>query len=190
MTPQPKIYKAQATGWMGSIMEIFHIATLADWSKATKTGRYSTSTLGRTLKQEGFIHASRRGQVQGVLRSYYGAVSEPLIILKINPELLGCEVKEEVVGKETYPHIYGPIPVAAVTQVTALKAGNRVPGVLELWLGDAFKRMGWAVFAMFMALGGARLGAARIPEWGAAIGAIGGLALGALLAWLVVRRKH
>ena len=47
-------------------MEIFHIATLADWSKATKTGRYSTSTLGRTLKQEGDTGAGRLlGAVRG-----------------------------------------------------------------------------------------------------------------------------
>jgi uncharacterized protein (DUF952 family) len=40
-------------------MRIFHIATLADWKQAAESGSYTTSTLGRTLAEEGFIHAAR-----------------------------------------------------------------------------------------------------------------------------------
>ena len=45
---------------------IFHIATVADWEAAQRSGSYTTSTLGRTLVEEGFIHASRADQWQGV----------------------------------------------------------------------------------------------------------------------------
>ena len=40
-------------------MRIFHIATAADWAEAQRTGSYTTSTRGRSLEQEGFVHASR-----------------------------------------------------------------------------------------------------------------------------------
>ena len=53
---------------------IFHIATAADWSRTLETGAYTTSTVGRTLDEEGFIHASRRDQVQGVFDRYYAGL--------------------------------------------------------------------------------------------------------------------
>ena len=45
---------------------IFHIATAADWRRALGSGTYTTSTVGRTLDEEGFIHTSRRDQLPGV----------------------------------------------------------------------------------------------------------------------------
>ena len=47
-------------------MRIFHIATVADWEQALASGGYTTSTRGRTLEQEGFLHASREDQTAGV----------------------------------------------------------------------------------------------------------------------------
>ena len=35
---------------------IYHIATAADWAQAQRDGQYATSTRGRTLAEEGFIH--------------------------------------------------------------------------------------------------------------------------------------
>ena len=40
---------------------IYHIATTADWDRAGRDGEYTTSTRGRTLAEEGFIHASTAG---------------------------------------------------------------------------------------------------------------------------------
>ena len=56
---------------------IYHIATRADWLEATRTGTYRTSTAGRSLDEEGFIHASRREQVAGVFSRYYAKAGEP-----------------------------------------------------------------------------------------------------------------
>src|SRR5688572_550427 len=58
---------------------IFHIATAADWRRTLETGTYTTSTIGRTLEEEGFIHASRRDQVQGVFDRYYRGAGEHLV---------------------------------------------------------------------------------------------------------------
>jgi uncharacterized protein (DUF952 family) len=95
-------------------MRIFHIATLADWKQAQESGTYTTSTYGRSLEQEGFIHAARDDQVPTVRDRFYGEVSEPLVVLEIETDLLDADVRDEQVGDEVYPHIYGPVPTSAV----------------------------------------------------------------------------
>jgi glutathione S-transferase len=95
-------------------MRIFHIATLADWQEAQRTGSYTTSTIGRTLEEEGFIHAAYDEQVPVVRDRFYADVTEPLVVLEIDTDLLAAEVREEQVGDEVYPHVYGPIPASAV----------------------------------------------------------------------------
>jgi glutathione S-transferase len=95
-------------------MRIFHIATLADWKEAESSGTYRTSTYGRTLEQEGFIHAAHHDQVPAVRDRYYADVSEPLLVLEVETDLLDAEVRDEAVDDEVYPHVYGPIPTDAV----------------------------------------------------------------------------
>lgn len=95
-------------------MRIFHIATLDDWKQAQETGTYATSTYGRTLEQEGFIHAARHDQVPTVRDHHYAEVTEPLIVLEVDTDLLDADVRDEQVGDEIYPHVYGPIPTEAV----------------------------------------------------------------------------
>lgn len=101
-------------------MKIFHIATAADWTRAKESGRYETSTVGRTLVEEGFIHASRREQVSGVFDRYYRGLCEPLVLLTIDTELLRSEWREERVGDDTFPHIYGPLEPSAVVDIQVL----------------------------------------------------------------------
>ncbi|MDQ1620968.1 MAG: hypothetical protein QOE19_3537 [Actinomycetota bacterium] len=101
---------------------IFHVATREDWQAAQRSGAYRTSTRGRSLDDEGFIHASRRGQVDAVRRNFYGDESEPLVLLEIDPARLDVDLRLEVPAgaDEAYPHIYGPLPVTAVVAVHEL----------------------------------------------------------------------
>ena len=101
---------------------IFHLALAADWAAAQEAGDYRISTLGRTLEQEGFIHASREDQWPGVRERFYADVTEPLVLLEIDPVLLTAEVREEHVPgtSETFPHVYGPIDLRAVVGTRAL----------------------------------------------------------------------
>ena len=104
-------------------MLIYHLATAADWAAAQATGAYTTSTRGVTLQQEGFIHASRADQWEAVRQRFYGDVTEPLVLLEIDTELLGVPVVEEPPApdvEETFPHIYGPLRPSAVVAVTPL----------------------------------------------------------------------
>lgn len=104
-------------------MRIFHIATLADWEQAQRAGAYTTSTRGVTLAEEGFIHASREDQWEGVRAAFYADVTEPLVLLEIDTELLAVPVVEEPPAPgvdETFPHVYGAIAPGAVVAVRRL----------------------------------------------------------------------
>ena len=104
--------------------EIFHVATAADWEAAQASGSYTTSTRGRTLAEEGFLHASRADQWQGVLERYYADVGEPLVLLVVDADRLGVPVLEEAVpgSDDTFPHVYGALDPAAVVRVLPLDA--------------------------------------------------------------------
>jgi uncharacterized protein (DUF952 family) len=101
---------------------VFHIALARDWSQAQERGDYRISTLGRSLAEEGFVHASRRHQVAGVRATFYADVGEPLVLLEIDPALLDVPLVLEAPpgADEAYPHVYGPVPVGAVVRVTEL----------------------------------------------------------------------
>ena len=101
---------------------IFHIATAADWEAAQRSGSYTTSTHGRTLAEEGFIHASHEDQWQDVCRTFYAGVTEPLVLLAIDPDKLTAPVVEEVPdgADRAFPHIYGPLNADAVVRAIPL----------------------------------------------------------------------
>jgi uncharacterized protein (DUF952 family) len=128
---------------------IFHIATAADWRRTLESGTYTTSTIGRSLEEEGFIHASRRDQEQGVFDRYYRGAGEHLLLLTIDPaRLRDAEVRVEPVGDDTYPHVYGPIDRGAVVEVTPLGRHGRSETLMSLWMKGMAVRMGLALAAM------------------------------------------
>jgi len=129
---------------------IFHIATAADWRTTLATGTYTTSTVGRSLADEGFIHASRRDQVQGVFDRYYRGLGEDLVLLTIDPARLESEVRVEPVGEDTYPHVHGPINRAAVVDVVPLNRRGGTETLMSLWVKGMAVRMGVAVLVMVL----------------------------------------
>lgn len=91
-------------------VNILHLALRADWADAQPAGEYRISTLGRTLDQEGFIHCSRDlDQLHGVHAAFYSHITEPLLILEIDPT--GLDIRLE----NGFPHLYGPLPLTSVT---------------------------------------------------------------------------
>jgi uncharacterized protein (DUF952 family) len=95
---------------------IYHIATAADWRRAQRDGEYVTPTIGRTLAEEGFIHASTATQVADVANRYYRGVADDLVVLVIHPGRLRSPLRYERVpgAGEPFPHIYGPLNADAV----------------------------------------------------------------------------
>jgi uncharacterized protein (DUF952 family) len=105
---------------------IYHAALLEDWDDARRVGEYRISTRGITLEQEGFIHCSRRHQVEGVARRFYADVPE-LVLLTIDPARLTAPVVDESPADgidELFPHVYGPIPVDAVVRAEPWRPGD------------------------------------------------------------------
>jgi uncharacterized protein (DUF952 family) len=101
---------------------IYHIAAAADWEQARRGGGYRTSTRGRSLADEGFIHASAAHQVAPVANAIYSG-DQGLIVLVIDPERVEPEIRyEQVPGwDDPFPHIYGPLNVDAVVKTAPLE---------------------------------------------------------------------
>ena len=61
----------------------------------------------------------------GVFDRYYPTCGEPLVLLTIDTDRLDVPWREDEVGDDTFPHIYGPLSPAAVVEVQPLdKAGG------------------------------------------------------------------
>lgn len=84
-------------------------------------GEYTQSTRGMELADVGFIHLSTESQVSGVLARFYVGVGD-LVLLHVDESLLTAPVVfEDVPGAdERFPHLFGPLNVAAVTATSPL----------------------------------------------------------------------
>ncbi|WP_299414726.1 DUF952 domain-containing protein [Acaryochloris sp. IP29b_bin.148] len=93
---------------------IFHIAQARDWTTAQTIGEYQAAS----LITEGFIHCSDPHQVLEVAHRLF-CDRKDLVLLEIDPQRLDAEVRYENCegGEEQYPHVYGSIPLTAVTTV-------------------------------------------------------------------------
>ncbi|HZC62986.1 MAG TPA: DUF952 domain-containing protein [Streptosporangiaceae bacterium] len=102
---------------------LYHIATAPDWDRARQEGEYRTSTRGRTLSEEGFIHASTAAQVLPVANAVYLDEQQDLVLLVLDTSRIAAEIRREPVPGWTdpFPHIYGPLDIAAVVQVVPLE---------------------------------------------------------------------
>jgi uncharacterized protein (DUF952 family) len=107
---------------------IYHIAAAADWKQALRAGEYAMSTRGRTLAEEGFIHASTAEQVPLVAGAYYQGVPD-LVLLVIDTERVRPELRyEQVPGQpDPYPHIYGPLNLDAILEARPFSAPASPP---------------------------------------------------------------
>ena len=105
-------------------MRIFHLATEEAWVQAIAAGAYTVSTLGLDLADVGFIHCSQAEQVAGVHERFYGAVTEPLVLLSIDTDLLTSPWQLDPVEGEPlpFPHIYGPLNIDAVVSWERFRA--------------------------------------------------------------------
>jgi uncharacterized protein (DUF952 family) len=114
---------------------IHHIALKDEWDDAVGAGEYRRSTRGLSLEEVGFIHCSTAAQVAGTLERFYGDEPSALVLLTIGVDLLAAEVRHEAVGDERFPHVYGPIEVAAVVEVQPLERDASGAFVLPAGIG-------------------------------------------------------
>ncbi|QJX45415.1 DUF952 domain-containing protein [Hymenobacter taeanensis] len=95
---------------------LYRIADAADWLQAQKTGCFASAD----LIQEGFIHCSELHQVLETARRYYAGHPE-LRLLEWDEATLaeaGIRVEREWVEnrQQYFAHVYGLVPLAAVTR--------------------------------------------------------------------------
>jgi uncharacterized protein (DUF952 family) len=97
------------------VSELWHLAEGWGWAEAVRTGWYERSTRGQSLAGVGFVHCSYPDQLADVAAALYADAGD-LVLLRIDP----AEVPAEIRVEGGFPHVYGPIPVAAVTAAEPL----------------------------------------------------------------------
>ena len=99
---------------------IFHMCRQAEWDAALQTGTYAGSSQDVA---DGFIHFSTATQVR-VSAAKHRAGQAGLALLTVDAGALGVALRwEKSRADAIFPHLYGPLPVAAVMRVDALPLG-------------------------------------------------------------------
>ncbi len=105
---------------------IVHITERSRWQTAQPTGTYRADSLATA----GFIHCSRPAQVLWVAHNFYRGQTG-LVLLCIDPDQVLPEIHYDTIATGAqFPHIYGPLNVAAVIQVLDFVPNDR--GEFEL----------------------------------------------------------
>ncbi len=94
-----------------------HLTTLPAWVRARRLGSY----LADSLRHEGFIHLSRDAQLLLAANTHYHGRSDLVVLVvdesRLEPGSLIDEAGSPPNGHLIFPHLYGPLPVEAVTAV-------------------------------------------------------------------------
>lgn len=101
---------------------IFHITDPDRWAQSQAEGEHTGSSRGVELADEGFIHCSTEAQWPATVERFY-ADAEALLLLHIDETLLDVPLLYEHSGDapDPFPHVYGPINLAAVVEVQRLR---------------------------------------------------------------------
>lgn len=98
--------------------DILHIVHRQKWELAVAEGQYHADTLAT----EGFLHASTPAQVLMVANTFYQGQTG-LVLLRIDPARVQPPIRWESPpgSEEKFPHIYGPLNLDAVVEVSPLE---------------------------------------------------------------------
>lgn len=100
---------------------IYKICSRSLWSAAREAGEFRGS---RDDLRDGFIHLSTREQLPGTLAKHFAGEAD-LILIGIDAARLGPALRwEPSRGGALFPHLYAPLPLAAVLSETALILGE------------------------------------------------------------------
>ncbi len=100
---------------------LLHLIDVASWTAVT------TEVRPPSLAEQGFVHLSTPAQVHLPAQRLF-AGREDLLLLQVDLCLLAAELRWEpgVPGDPDamlFPHLYGPLPVSAVTGVSDYRPG-------------------------------------------------------------------
>ncbi len=99
---------------------IYKIVARDLWVEAERTG----SLIGAPVDlADGYIHFSTASQVRETARRHFSGQSD-LLLVSVNVDRLGDKLKwEPSRGGDLFPHLYGPLYTAWVTDVVELPLG-------------------------------------------------------------------
>ncbi|AQA05836.1 glutathione S-transferase [Mycobacterium sp. MS1601] len=105
-------------------MELVHLLAADEWTAASSGAEYRPTS----LSEVGFVHLSTPEQVHLPANRLFAGRTD-LVLLYLTPELLTAPLRWEpgVPGDPEamlFPHLYGPIPVAAVRRITPYLPGR------------------------------------------------------------------
>jgi uncharacterized protein (DUF952 family) len=102
---------------------LYKIMPRREWETAQANGLFEGSKVDR---RDGFIHLSAAHQVRATAQKHFSGKSD-LMLLSVSGEALGPSLKWEVSrGGDLFPHVYGPLPLSAITDVISLPIVNGV----------------------------------------------------------------
>jgi len=100
---------------------IYKICPALLWREAEERGFFAGAPVD---VQDGFIHFSTATQVEETAAKHFEG-QQDLLLIAVDEEKLGQDLKYEVSrGGQLFPHLYGPLPLAAVHSVQPLPLGS------------------------------------------------------------------
>src|SRR5215831_17626909 len=99
---------------------IYRITDTSDWAAAQASGYFASADLAT----EGFIHCCTAQQIAAVANRYYQG-QQGLLLLEIDEARIYVPLKWEdsTNAGQSFPHVYGRIPLGAVTRCLTLQPG-------------------------------------------------------------------
>ncbi len=100
---------------------VYTLVRRADWGTAQAIGEYTGS---HDDQRDGFLHFSTAAQLRATAAKHRRGEAD-LMIVEADASALGAALRFEPAGTRAghFPHLYGPLPLAAVTRVLELPLG-------------------------------------------------------------------
>ncbi|MGC4749729.1 DUF952 domain-containing protein [Micromonospora sp. DT201] len=111
---------------------IYKLLSTTEWDDALAAGAFAGTPVDH---ESGFIHLSGGDQVVETARRHFAGATG-LTLLSVAEERLGDALRwEQSRGGQLFPHVYGPLPVAAVAAAQALPADTPAADAVAALLG-------------------------------------------------------
>jgi uncharacterized protein (DUF952 family) len=100
---------------------IYKICERRLWQDAERSGLYTGSAADA---RGGFIHFSTAAQLADTAAKHFAGIGD-LVLIAVDARALGSVLKWEASrGGDLFPHLYGPLPLAAVIWTKPLPVGT------------------------------------------------------------------
>ena len=96
---------------------VYKLIDRAAWDAAAAAGSFDGSPVDA---RDGFIHFSTAAQVRETAARHFAGQAD-LLLIAVDAEALGAALRwEPSRGGDLFPHLYAPLPLAAVRSVAPL----------------------------------------------------------------------